>query len=225
MHSFGIGPGSTLGPMSFSPERRAAIIERRSAAREATKRERVSSQQFFHGTRHDIEHEVLPGAVVGKENFDYTELGRDRHNWAFVADDEATAWEWATAGGRAGAGQRRRERVYRVAPEDPRPPKERGAHFFEMPHEFTTPRAKVLDRIDIPPPSTWGGSKQAVQGTLPPVNWRQFGGHNSALLGDVVDQDERSRKTTADWMVQGDAVEARVRTARNLRFHPRLFDD
>jgi len=144
----------------------------------------MNPQQFFHGSRHaDLQPGdfIEPGAKVGKRNYDYDNLplptgqdnlhylgGHARNHLVYMAPSERGAWRWGSAGDfndrTHSNGVIKRVTVYKVEPQS-RP--EEGE--FD---EFTTNRAKVLQRIDIPPPNSYtaerlpGTSDGGVQGEL-----------------------------------------------------------
>lgn len=139
---------------------------------------------FFHGTGRDLtgETHLKPSAVTGHENYDYDTLPNPdkRRNSVFMTDREPQAWDWAnhSSGGR--------RTVHTVEPRGEVSPDSvvGGA--------FMAPSARITGRIDIPPAEAVQGDDgnakllmsgrhiRGVQGTLPPVNWRQFRDHDIA---------------------------------------------
>jgi hypothetical protein len=145
--------------------------------------ENLNGNQFFHGTKHTIEGDTLkPSSWTGKENYDYEAPmfsdGELRKNSVFVAADERTAWNWAAGPGR--------ERVHTVLPSGPlTEDKASGGP------SFMTPTAKITGTIDIAPPVTKLNRRTGVhvrvpiQGTLPPQNWKEYGGSNHPTIDEV----------------------------------------
>lgn len=138
-------------------------------------------EQFFHGTRYDIRHTVLPGGRAPHRNW----FGEDNpHGKAFATTDEDIAWDYAK--GAEGNWDKRRTRVYEVAPSAKREPgtwnKQHPGHSGldrEDMKEWMAPSWKVRRRIDIKP---------GHQGTFPQLNWNQFASHegpNKVQQGDV----------------------------------------
>lgn len=143
------------------------------------------NESFFHGTVHDIGvgRHVLPGKVAGKRNkrpsMGYAKQRSEDH--AYAAEDEATAWDFATSramNSRLQAGKEghasppaQRARVYEVAPH---PMMRKGVYHPDHPNnnpengkerEWIAPKFKITGVHDIMP---------GHQGTFPNINWNQF---------------------------------------------------
>lgn len=132
------------------------------------------SEQFFHGTHHDVVGgSVLPGGEVGKnhlhdpyrEPHENTEADQQASTHAFVSNHEEQAWDWAYRGAwaqperLAGEG---RAHVYEV-----HPPKdlEKGLYHEDIGEYKSRSGFPVKRRIDTMP---------GFQGTFPNLNWNQF---------------------------------------------------
>ncbi len=112
-------------------------------------RRNLQPQQFFHGSSADLNEGdvVRPASEVGRKNYPGLQSWRHKEVWA--TNSEADAWDWGHMGGRH---QEVRPTVYQVEPIDP-PTKRR--HLGGGPTrgaEFTMGAARVIGRIDIPPP-------------------------------------------------------------------------
>jgi len=133
----------------------------------------LNTEQFFHGSTHDIEGgHVLPGNQVGKANYDYDPdyglaPGGHRAGDYVHGGPELTAWSYAGFGGR--------RRVYEL---DPQVPGQPDPNLKNVPSTIWPGPVRIKRQIDIPPPALWGDSGKAavthVQGTLPPVNWNHY---------------------------------------------------
>lgn len=165
-----------------------------------------SGSAGFHGSRRDSDRILPANAAKVEANYDYDTLpeiqGEHRGNWAFYVpqdrkfipgvgrateeNNEATAWDWARAGGVAAG----RSRVYRTEAE--------GEHLTRdddvgvLPGEHVARSLKVTDTEWTPTPHAYTGGaeggprgnwhaqynpgtkKHEVQGTLPPLNWAQM---------------------------------------------------
>ena len=129
----------------------------------------------YHGTKANIESEVLPPTVTGNLR---SSGGRMFPDVTFFSNDEMLAWDMATRANQDIAG---RPRVYTTQPvgevtTDPVGPQIEGRK------SFAAPKQKVLgvNWIPTPPKGSTG-----VQGTLPEVDWTQYGGSNYDVLGRV----------------------------------------
>ena len=130
----------------------------------------LSPEQFFHGSVHDIEGAVEPGSAVGHANYAYdspelglTHGGYHPNDHVHAATIEPDAWEFAGHGGR--------RRVYKLAPPTPGMDDPNQLDAKVWPHAVP-----IADRIDIAHPRLYGVQKiEGVQGTLPPIDWNQFG--------------------------------------------------
>jgi hypothetical protein len=152
----------------------------------------LNPNQFFHGSRADLQpgDQLRPGNEIGRTNYDYEVMGRDRPNWVYMTgehmgdgkyDPEDDAWMWSDRGSTPG-----RPTVYKVTPHD-------TPHNDPLiSHHYRTSGATVEDRIDIAKPYLGPRTDEPmpVQGTLPPVDWRQYGLEtNNPLLHEVVNKD------------------------------------
>jgi len=136
--------------------------------------ESTGKERYFHGSGANLQpgDRLVPGAEIGRDNY---HMDRDQHVYMEPQQEEQRnwrdpgAWIWAkTAALGDLSGPEGRSTVYTVKPE--------GYVTSDglVEGALRSPGAVVENRIDIPPPPK---GSQGRQGTLPPINWRQFHKH------------------------------------------------
>jgi hypothetical protein len=129
----------------------------------------------YHGTKANIESEVLPPTVTGNYR---SEGGRMFPDVTFFSVDEKLAWDMATRANQKVAG---RPRVYTTQPVGETTTDPVGPTIGPR-KSFAAPKQKITDVNWIPTPPE---GSTGVQGTLPEVDWTQYGGSNYDVLGKV----------------------------------------